>query len=514
MGKGQRVRESRAAEKEAKRIEAAKKAKKQRTSVIVTSIVAGVLVLCLVAGFIYQTVYTTAFNRGDIQRKTVVMQTENYTVDAAMMSYFFYSQYNSFASSYSDYISSIGLDTAKSLRNQNCTFKSGSTWFEYFCDEAGSQVKEMLYLAEKAVAAGMTLNDEDQAEIQEAIDSYKDYAKENSYNEKKIFSLFFGNGVQESDVRKCMELSTLSGNYLESYKDALSYTDEEIEQYYKDNLDSYRYVDYYSYQIEAEDIEDSKTYAAAKSKADQLAAVPSTDAFAAWVENDIRATTKITEEFTKEDLEENVKETVAGLKTNKATHIADNAASDWLFNTAKVGETYVDDDEGGTYTVYYLTATPYRDESDTKTIRQIIFTAEAHDKDDAAAKAAADEVLAELIEAKWDEHTFEHAAAEHSADTATYGNGGLCENYTKASFDTAVGDWAFAAGRAAGDYELLKIEGGYAICYYVADGTVAWKANCITDKKNDEYTAAYETWTKEITLTENKDGYSKIPDNV
>ncbi len=514
MGKGQRVRESRAAEKEVKKIAAVKKAKKQRTTVITSSIIAGVLVLCLLAGFVYQTVYTNAFNRGDIQRKTVVLQTENYTIDAAMMSYFFYSQYNSFANSYSDYISSIGLDTAKSLRNQNCTFKSGSTWFEYFCDEAGAQVKEMLYLAEKALVAGLTLNDEDQAEIQEAIDSYKTYAKENSYNESKIFSLFFGNGVQESDVRKCMELSTLSSNYLKSYKDALNYTDEQIEQYYKDNMDSYRYVNYYSYVIEAEDVDDNKTYEAAKNKAYQLAAVPSTEAFAAWVENEVRSTTKITEEFTQEDLEAHVEETLAGLQLNKATHIADNEASDWLFNTAKVGQTYVEDDEAGTYTVYYLTATPYRDESPTKNIRQIIFTAEAHDKDDAAAKEAADKVLAELIEAKWDEHTFEHAAAEHSADTATYGNGGLCENYSKDSFDTAVGNWAFAAGRAAGDYELIKIDGGYAICYYISDGTIAWKADCITDKKNDEYTAAYETWTKEITLTESKEGYNKIPDNV
>ena len=513
MGKGQRVRAGRAAEKEVLKEVAVKKAKKKKVTVITTSIIAAVLIVCLLVGFIYQTVYTTAYNRGNIQRDTVVLQTENYTVDAAMMSYFFYTQYNSFANTYSSYLSSIGLDTAVSLRRQDSTFQSGSTWFEYFCDEAGAQVQEMLYLAEKALEAGMSLDDADQDTIQTAIDSYKEYATENSYDTDKIFALMFGTGVQESDVRKCMELSVLSGKYLDDYQSKLVYTDEEIEQYYNDNIDSYLYVDYYSYAIEAEDLEDSTTYAAAKEKADALAAVKNTEAFEAWVENDVRSTTEITEDYTEEDLEANVEDTLAGLKLNKVTRVADDAASSWLFDTAKVGNTYVEDDESGTYTVYYLTAAPYRDESDTKTIRQLVFLTESYE-DEAEAKATAEEVLNKLNEDGLTDEAFATYAAEYSEDSATASDGGLCENYTSASFDTNVAAWAFSEDRAEGDLELIAVDGGFAICYYVSNGEIAWKASCISAKKEADYTAAYETWTSEITLTENEKGYDKIPDNV
>ncbi len=514
MGKGQRVREGRAAEKEAMKVMLAKKAKKKKTTTIVTSIIAAVLVLCLAAGFIYQTVYQSAYSRGDIQRGTVVMQTENYTVDATMMSYYFFTQYNTFVNNYSSYVTSIGLDPNVSLRRQDSTFQSGSTWFEYFCDQTSAQVKEMLYLAEKALAAGMKLEEADQKTIQTALDSYKEFAKENSYKEDKIFSMVFGTGVQESDVRKCLELSALADKFYKDYNGKLVYTDAEIEQYYKDNIKTYLYVDYYTYDVEAKDTKDSATYADAKARADALAAVKSGEDFAKWVEADIRANTPITKDYTKEDLEDHIEETLAGLKLNKVTRVTDNAASTWMFDTAKVGETYIEDDESGTYTVYYLTATPYRDESATKNIRQLVFTKASYDKDLAKAKAAAEDVMKKLKDEGLTDDAFLTYAAEYSEDGNTAGTGGLCENFAANDFDTAVSAWAFKEGRAAGDFELVEITDGYAICYFIGEGETAWKADCISAKKTADYTAAYEEWAKAITLTENKNGYDKIPDNV
>lgn len=512
MGKGQRVRAGRAAEKEAMKIAAAKKAKKARATKIATSIIAAVLLVCLVSGVLYHTIYSTAYNKGTIQRDTIVLQSDNYTVDAAMMSYYFYTQYNSFANNYSSYLSSLGLDTSKSLKRQDCTLQSGSTWFEYFSDMAGSQVKEYLYLAEKAKEKGMALDDEDQKTIQGIIDDYYHYAEDNKMEKEAFISAVFGTGVKEGDVRKCLELSTIADKYYQEYYSSLNYTDEELETYYKDNVDTYRYVDYYSYSIEAENIDDKATYAAAEKKAKELAAVKDIDAFKAWVEKDFIAENPITEDNTKEELESDLESVLGALESTQVTYTKDDAASEWLFKTAKVGETFIDDDEEGTYTVYYSTATPYRDETATRTIRDIILTESTHDKDEI--KATAEDIVKHMKEEGLTEATFKKYAAEYSENTSSAGNGGLCENWKKSSFDGTIGDWTYDSKRKAGDFEAFAIDGGYAICYYVGEGIPAWKADCISDKKSGDYEAAYEEWTKSITLTENEKGYKKIPSNV
>lgn len=512
MGKGQRVRAARAAEKEEKKVLLAKKAKKAKATKIATSIIAAVLAVCILGGVIYHTVYSTAYNKGTIQRDTIVLQSENYKVDAAMMSYFFYTQYNNFANTYSTMLSSIGLDTAKSLKKQKSVFGDDQTWHEYFATQAGSQAKELVYLAEMAIKDGMSLNEEDKKSAQETIDAYYEAAKENKMDEKKFLSAVFGTGVNENDVRKCLELSLLADKYREKYVDSLDYSDADLEAFYKENIDTYRYVDYYTYAVEAADNEDKSTFAAAEKRAKELAAVKSPDEFSAWVEKDFRAENPISDDYKEDELKEDLDSALSGLKRTQVTFVKDDEASKWLFNTGKVGETYIADDKAGTYTVYFLTATPYRDESTTRTIRDIILTTENYKKDEL--KTTADKIVEEMKKAGLTEETFKKYAAEYSENTASSANGGLCENYKQSSYEGTIGDWAFDAKRQAGDFEAFAIEDGYAICYYVGEGIAAWKSDCIADKQDADYQKSYEEWTKNITLTENEKGYNKIPDNI
>ncbi len=512
MGKGKRIRAGRAAEKEAMKIANAKKAKKQKNTKIISIIVAVVAIVCLATGLIYHAVYSASYKNGNVQRNTVVLETDNYTVDAAMMSYFFYSQYNNFANNYSSYLSSLGLDTSLSLKDQDCSLQSGTSWYDYFAEQAGSEVKEYLYLAEKAKEEGVKLDENDQKNIQEILDAYYESSKEYKMSGEEFLSTIFGTGVKEKDVVKCLELSLLAQKFYDQYEDSLTYSDKEIDAYYKKNKDSYRYVDYYSYSVVAEDIENKETYADAKAKAKQLAAVTSTDDFTAWVEKDYRDNATITDEYTKEDLETDVETELDGLEKTNVLFVEDDAASEWLFDNAKVGETYVDDDEKGTYTVYYCTATPYRDESATRTIRDIVLTTSTYDKDEIADVAA--DIVEEMKKDGLKEDTFIEYAAKYSENTATSGNGGLCENYKESSFDGNIGKWTFNKDRKTGDFEAIKIDEGYAICYYIGEGIEAWKSDCIADMKTGDYEEDYEEWTETIKLTENEKGYNKIPNNV
>ena len=514
MGKGQRIRAARAAEKEAQKIESVKKAKKKKAAVITSSAIAIVLVVCIAAGLIYNAIYSASYSRGDIQRKAIVMQTDHYTVDAAMMSYFFYSQYNTFVNNYSSYLSYINLDTEKSLKKQDSSFmEGGGTWYDYFKSEAGKQVKELLYLAEKANEEGLELDDNDQQTIQKTLDNYKTYAANAGYEDEKFISMVFGTGVKESDARKCLELTALADKYYQEYRDSLHYTDEELESYYNENINTYRYVDYYSYAVAASDTGNSDTYPEAEAKAKELAAVTSTDAFRSWVESYMRSSAEITDEYTEEDLNTDVQDKLNGLESKKSTYSESDEASEWLFTEAKVGETYIKNDESGTYTVYFCTAAPYRDEALTRTIRDLVFTTATYETKEAALEKAK-EVMVKMTEEGLTEETFQSYAAQYSENTATSANGGLCENYKESTFEGNIAKWAFSDARKEGDFEIVEFDDGQAICYYIGVGIPAWKSDCLSAKKSSDYEAAYEEWTQNITLSENEKNYSKIPDNV
>ncbi len=512
MGKGKRVREGRAAEKEALKIAAAKKAKKDRAVKITSIIVALVLFVSLLGGTIYHVVYTSAYSRGDVQRGTVVLESDNYTVDAAMMSYYVYSTYNGFVNQYSSMLSSLSLVTSKSIKSQKSPFGNDSTWFDYFCEQASSQVKEYIYLAEAGLKEGLKLDEKDQKSIQKIIDNYYAYAKEQKVSNEKFLGMAFGTGVKEGDVRKCLELSTLADKYFSEYQNGLEYSDKDIEKYYNDNVDSYRYVDYLSYSFAATSSSDKATYAVAKNKANELADVSSIEEFEDLVEKDVRTSAKITDDYTQKDLDEDVKEELETIKSEQVTFNKDDAASKWLFEKAKVGDTYVHDDEKGTYTVYYCTATPYRDETITRTIRNILLTENTYGKDEIEKKAGS--LLAEMIKAGLTEETFNTYAMEYSEDTNTYNNGGLCENYQKSALGEEIAAWAYNKDRKEGDFEAVKMEGGYALCYYIGEGIPAWKATCISALKNADYSAKVEAWEKDVALTENEKGYKKIASNV
>ena len=512
MGKGKRIREERAAEREAQRESMIKKAKKDRAKKVWTIVVSSVLIVGLLGGVWYHVISSAAYTSGIIQRNTVVLQTANYKVDAAMLTYYFNNELNNMVNSNSSVLSSIGLDTTKSLKSQSCPYYSdGGTWYDYFSDAAASAAKSNLYLAEKAYEEGITLDEADKATVQSYIDQYYAYADENDLSRKEILALMFGRGVKEIDVRNCLELSTLASKFVRTWQDALDYTDDEINAYYDENKDSFIMVDYLSYTVKATDTANEDTYADAKKQADELAAVRGADAFKNWVEDTYRASTPVTEEFTQADQDEGAKEELDAIEYTNMSEgmIGSTDVSDWLFDEAKVGETYILDDEKGSYTVYLCTQEVHRDESLTHTVRQIFLSDETYGED-GETKEKANSVLAEMKKAGLKDETFATYALEYSEDTNTSAIGGLCENYADADLMEEVAEWVEADARKEGDFEAIAVDGGYVLCYYVGEGVQAWKADCIAAMESEDYSKAYEGWQKDITLTENEKGYDKI----
>ena len=86
------------------------------------------------------------------------------------MSYFYNTIYSSFVSKNSYYLSVYGLDTSKSLKEQDCPI-NGSTWYDYFRDQALESLKSYALLAQKAEAEGF---DGSEAVEQSVQDTFAD----------------------------------------------------------------------------------------------------------------------------------------------------------------------------------------------------------------------------------------------------------------------------------------------------------------------------------------------------
>ena len=162
MGKGQRSREARAGQKEEQKKVIAKKKLQKKIKKIVGISITSVIALALVFMVVFNAVSSTGF----FLRNTVAMETDNFKIDNAMMTYFVKNQYYNYANTNGEMLEALGLDPQKSLASQSY---GDGTWLDFFLSSAKTQANSTLLFAEKAKADGIELTDEDYANIDETI---------------------------------------------------------------------------------------------------------------------------------------------------------------------------------------------------------------------------------------------------------------------------------------------------------------------------------------------------------
>lgn len=261
MGKGNRSRQDRALET----VQNTQEATPKNTKLITT--VATIVVALLLVGCILLSVVV---NTGFVLRSQSAAKTDNYSVSGTVLSYLIYSQ----AQSYAYYYQQLGLDYSVS--------DVVSQSFDTLASSALSQAKQMLVLCEYAKANGISLSDEDKDAIDEYIDSIAETAASNLYSTSAYIKLMYGNGVNESDIRKALELSYLSNAAYEVLEKELEaqITDELVNKYIEENPDLFYMADYLSYtftaELEAEGaeatVEETEAYEAKKAELAALAA--------------------------------------------------------------------------------------------------------------------------------------------------------------------------------------------------------------------------------------------------
>lgn len=511
MGKAQRAKQKHIEDqqREAHALEA-KRANRKETIKITIAVIAVLLVIALVAAscaLIVNAVKST----GNYLRDRVGLSSEHYQFNNAMMSYYFrnalttwysnmYSNlYTQLGPSMMSYYSSMLPDLTRPLRDQTSYADQSLTWYAYFMNTAISDVTSMLVLAEAADDAGLSIDDEDRQLIDHQIDTMTNAAEEQGISFDKFLNENYGLGVKESDIRDVLELYYLSRKFYYKQYNEIEVTDQEIADKLAEDPDAYNVVDYKYYRISKSDDNDNLVPAKTFLNAD------TPEKF----DEAIRSV--LSEDDTKTD--EDIEAAIKSATVNNASPVEDSDASTWLFSSErKAGDTKMFTDEStGAITVYLLVTPSHLNESETYTVRHILFSYSSYETEDEA-REAAQEIFDQYNAGDKTEESFASLARLYSMDTGSAANGGKYENVTIGSMVEEFEDWSVDAKRKAGDVEMIETDYGVHIMYYVGKGRPAYAASIFETLRTEKYTDIAETLTNDHPVNVDSNKLKNIPD--
>ena len=542
MGKGNRTRNNNYQEaydmsgaSSAKKVRTAKKA--DRTGLWTTIIIAVLIVASLALWFFSSS--------GVMERGTTVISSDNYKVDAAMITYYenqlYSTAFNQYYSYYYQYFTNGDANTAYQYAQQAL---QGSTLATYY-DQAVDMVKEVLILCEAAKAAGVTLDAEDIESVDAVVNQFDGTFKQN-----------FGTGVKKSDIRKAVELQALASKYYEdlnkSFKDAI--TADEIATFIDENKESFYVADYLvaTLGILAEDYEgDAEGFAAAKALVDEYTGklmsaataeefktllveytvksefdalvaleidsdlVPDKATLNTYEQNAIDYITKVlvkdeavegksadegTLEYAiltiEETLKKSCEEALGAAEASQAYVDAATAETapteevEWLIDSARAAgdknKANLSDDTEYTTTVYMIEKPLYINDEATRSVGHILINAAkatATEEQINEAKAKADAVLAEYLAGDKTEESFEELGWNNTSDSNVFYDN-VTKDYMVEEFDA----WLFDEARKEGDTGVVQTDFGFHVMLYRGEESLSdanAKAGIVSEKYSD-----------------------------
>ena len=467
-------------------------AKKKNTLALVGVIVAAVLVIGLC-------VFNTMSTNGFFLRHKTAAQSEHFKVSNAVTSYLFNSEYQSFLGSYGMYASYFGLDSEKSLKTQPCSFIENGTWFDYFMTNAHNALEQYMYYAEEAHARGLSLTAEDKTLIDSTIDSIAAAAEEQGVGLNYYISTLYGTGMKKNDVKEALELIQLASKGYKALKDELDITDADIKAYASDQGDAMKKISYMTITIGLGDAvaEGNLTDAMITDYAKKFKSATTQSAFEKLAKEYYTAASKGDDYYT-----ELVEDTVKSLTVEYADYNENDEFSVWAYNSSrKVGDVYTVAGENGEQTISLLLQTKALDTRKTVNVRHILINA---DEDADAAKAKADEILAEYKAGAQTADAFGALANKYSADAGSNTNGGLYENVRPGEMVQNFNDWCFDSSRKVGDTGIVESDYGYHVMFLDALNGTVWEADAKDAITSERMEGVYETLTGKYSVTLNE----------
>ena len=454
-----------------------KKAKEKRTIAICATFVVVIVLAAILLNLI-----PAIRNKQELRRYTegtaVTVGERSYS--PAEIGYLYTNQFQNFTSNYSGAI--YGLDASQGAKGLGSVAYTGpalegktiNSWRDYFLNAVYNQLSQIQTLLRYARENNITLSDEDKAQIEQNLATYKTYATMYNYpNVDQFLSLNIGKGVTLDMIRGLEEESALASKAYTAYEESLSFTDEQLAEEYASfngSYDTYSYA-FYRVAAQAAEGEEPTDLAIAEAEAEADAIIASYqdgddvedlyDRFNGYIESELG------DSATRND--------------NLTGAYVSSVYGDWLKDSARQpGDITKVADGNNFYAVLFL---GHEDASyPTVNVRHILIQAKADEdgtwseKALADAKAEAERILAEYEAGDKTEESFAALAEQYSEDQGSKANGGLYENVAKGQMVADFNDFCFAEGRKSGDtaivYGTNGQYAGYHVMYYVGEGEI------------------------------------------
>ena len=498
----------------AAREEAEKKAKSRRRWTWGT---VGVIVLILAIFFL---------NSGLMYTITTAVSANGVKYSPAEANYYYGTEYMSLANS--GYASYIGLDTSLGLSGlddqQSSWAEDGGSWRDYFREAAKADIQQIRARLDYAKENGITLTEEEIAEVEAQFSELAETAKANGYrNLDALYSINYGTGVTEKIVRQAALDAALASKAYNTVLDSYTYSAEELEEYYQSLNGDRDLFDFNIYYVTAETVEQ---------EAESAEGEEGEESAPAYVANDqSRAEAKATADaivnayLDGDDVEDVTERFAVAVESQTEEQPTERegvygsslpeAYAEWLKGSRKLGdvEVFADAEEEPTgYTVVFFLN---RNDNHyaTQNVRHILIKAEADENgeftDEAKAEAQkkAQEILDEFLNGEQTEERFAELANEYSEDGGSNTTGGLYENIARGQMVAPFEEFCYA-GHKAGDTDIVYAErsdyAGYHVMYYVGEGQTYSDYIAETALKND----AIGEWSTALTeAVEMKEGF-------
>lgn len=517
-------------ERKARIAKAAKKNAKKQHKVILTKgmkkAIAAVVVLAIVAGIGAFSVSNsgvlergkTAFYVGDVE---VTAPEYGYYYSSAFNNYFQYSyQYDYYYGTgmgklYTGYDYSVSPD--EQAYGDKIEGVENPMYTDFFADQAMSSLKYVKASVKFAEENGITLDEADIADVEQAMADYKDGAKEMNYSLPAYLRRFYHKGMTTDLLKKIIEEQTITTKVqtIKSEEFAAAYSETKIEETYFKSLDTYGVVSIYNYVIDADEVEvkdkdgkattevTDKTMAAAKAEADKfVAALKSGKDFKTVAYDFAKAAGD--EDYADYKTDETLTLLNEVTYADLSYESSDSGFLKWAIDTnTKANETYVVENKDSGYTVFMMVKPVHKAaDSTTYDVRHILVefpdeateetkevevealdtsaydvTVDIEVKTDKYTNAElynkAQDILKEYLDSDKTEDDFGALAAKYSED-GNAAEGGIYEDVVLGKMVPEFENWALEDGRKYGDVGIVETTYGYHVMYFIEKETTSW----------------------------------------
>jgi len=484
----------------------AEKMKEERRSNILYATIGVVFLLVAISVFVWKS------NVIQKHATAVTIHGENYT--AAEVNYYFNSVYQNFVNSNYQYLSYLGLSTSTPLRDQSYG-NDGKTWFDYFLDQALSQMSSVAAMNDAAAKDGFTWTDDLQSQLDSTVSSMEASATKYGYsNPDQYLKKVYGSTMSESLYKAELKRALLAQAYSQKYQDSLTYTTAQLTDAYNKDPNSYDAVDYESVLITGSpattDSSGNTVDVTDQMKSDALATAKET---ANSIYSDYKGGKTLS------SLADENKD-IATYTDGTGGSYSDSVLMNWLYDTTRAsGDSTVLFDEANSNYYVVVFHNRYRYDYSTVDVRHILIQPETgtltegedgYDAEQAKlkadAKTKAEDLLSQWKSGAATEDSFAELAKANSSDTGSASDGGLYKQVYKGEMVTAFNDWCFDSARKTGDTGVVETDYGYHVMYFVGTDLPYWQVQVTNALKNNDYSTWYTGLTKDYTAEQHSFG--------